>query len=264
MHPSLRSYLDLLNRENDIVTIKAEVDPYLELAEIHRRVIDQGGPALLFNRVKGSRFPVVTNLFGTERRLSLAFGPKPEKFVRSMTEIAESLLPLKTGELWKHRSTAVDLLRLGTSRTTRSPVTQVVSRSPRLDQLPVLTTWQEDGGPFITLPLVYTENPVTGKHNLGIYRMQVYDARTAGLHWQIQKGGGFHYHAAEQLGQPLPVTVFLGGPPALLVSAVAPLPENVPELMLASLIAGDRLPQTPAPKVNYGCVVRSTTQLHIA
>ena len=103
MHASLRTFLDLLNRENEIVTIKAEVDPYLELAEIHRRVIAEGGPALFFERVKGSRFPVVTNLFGTERRIDLAFGPKPEAFVRKMVHIAESILPPKFGELWQHR-----------------------------------------------------------------------------------------------------------------------------------------------------------------
>jgi UbiD family decarboxylase len=93
MHPSLRTFLDLLNRENEIVTIKAEVDPYLELAEIHRRVISEGGPALLFERVKGSRYPVVTNMFGTERRIDLAFGPKPEWLVRELVHIAESILP---------------------------------------------------------------------------------------------------------------------------------------------------------------------------
>jgi UbiD family decarboxylase len=126
-------------------------------------------------------------------------------------------------------------------------VTQVIDRPARLDQLPVLTTWQEDGGPFITLPLVYTENPVTGKHNLGIYRMQVYDAGSAGLHWQIQKGGGFHYHEAERLEQNLPVTVFLGGPPALILAAIAPLPEDVPELVLASLLEGQRLKMARNP-----------------
>ena len=110
-----------------------------------------------------------------------------------------------------------------------------------------LTTWQEDGGPFITLPLVYTENPLTKKHNLGIYRMQVYDAQSTGLHWQIQKGGGFHYHEAERLNQPLPVTVFLGGPPALILAAIAPLPEDVPELVLASLLAGEKLKMTQNP-----------------
>ena len=250
MHPSLRTFLDRLTRENEIITIKAEVDPYLEMAEIHRRVISEGGPALLFTRVKGSRYPVVTNMFGTERRIDLAFGPRPEAFVREMVHIAESILPPKPAELWKHRSVALEFLRLGTTNTSRSPVTQVVDRPPRLDQLPVLTTWQEDGGPFITLPLVYTENPITKKHNLGIYRMQVYDARSAGLHWQIQKGGGFHYNEAERLGQSLPVTVFLGGPPALILAAIAPLPEDVPELVLASLVAGQKLKMTRNPLGN--------------
>jgi len=247
MHASLRTFLDLLNRENEITTIKAEVDPYLELAEIHRRVIAEGGPALLFERVKGSRYPVVTNLFGTERRIDLAFGPKPEEFVRQMVHIAESILPPKFGELWQHRSVALELAKLGTRNTSRSPVTQVVDRPARLDQLPVLTTWQEDGGPFITLPLVYTENPITKKHNLGIYRVQVYDSHTTGLHWQIQKGGGFHYNEAERLNQSLPVTIFLGGPPALILAAIAPLPEDVPELVLASLLAGQKLKMTRNP-----------------
>ncbi|MEN3327062.1 MAG: 4-hydroxybenzoate decarboxylase subunit, partial [Acidobacteriota bacterium] len=247
MHASLRTFLDLLNRENEITTIKAEVDPYLELAEIHRRVIADGGPALLFECVKGSRYPVVTNLFGTERRIDLAFGPKPEAFVRQMVHIAESILPPKVGELWQHRSVALELAKLGTRNTSRSPVTQVVDRPARLDQLPVLTTWQEDGGPFITLPLVYTENPITKKHNLGIYRVQIYDSHTTGLHWQIQKGGGFHYNEAERLNQPLPVTIFLGGPPALILAAIAPLPEDVPELVLASLLAGQKLKMTRNP-----------------
>jgi 4-hydroxybenzoate decarboxylase subunit C len=241
MHPNLRTFLDLLSRENDLYTIEAEVDPYLELAEIHRRVIDRGGPALLFKRVKGSRYPVVTNLFGTKRRIELAFGPKPEALVRELVDVAEALLPPKPAELWKHRSLALDVLKLGTKNTTRSPVTQVRDQPARLDELPVLTTWQEDGGPFITLPLVYTENPTTRKHNLGIYRMQVFDAASTGLHWQIQKGGGFHYTEAERLGQSLPVTVFLGGPPALILAAIAPLPEDVPELVLASLLSGEKL-----------------------
>jgi len=237
MHQNLRTFLDVLTRENEIITIKAEVDPYLELAEIHRRVIDEGGPALLFARVKGSRYPVVTNLFGTNRRLGLAFGPKPEALVRDFVHVAESILPPRPGELWKHRSLALDFLKLGTTNTGRSPVTQVVDRPARLDQLPVLTTWQEDGGPFVTLPLVYTENPITKKHNLGIYRIQVYDSHTTGLHWQIQKGGGFHYNEAERLNQPLPVTIFLGGPPALILAAIAPLPEDVPLIVAGALIA---------------------------
>jgi len=247
MHPNLRTFLDLLTRENQIVTIEAEVDPYLELAEVHRRVIEREGPALLFKRVKGSRFPVVTNLFGTKRRIELAFGPKPEAIVRELVEVAQSLLPPRPSQLWQHRGLGRELLRLGTKNTSRAPVKQVTDRPAQLDQLPVLTTWQEDGGPFITLPLVYTENPVTKKHNLGIYRMQIYDAHTTGLHWQIQKGGGFHYAEAEALNQRLPVSVFLGGPPALILAAIAPLPEDVPELMLASLLAGEKLRMTKNP-----------------
>lgn len=241
MHRNLRSFLDLLRCENDLITIDAEVDPYLELAEIHRRIIEQGGPALLFKRVKGSQFPVVTNLFGTGKRIDRAFGPKPEHFIKQLMSVAESLLPPNRSELWKHRSLVRDFLKLGTRTVSRAPVIEVIEQPSRLDQLPVLTTWQEDGGPFITLPLVYTENPITKKHNLGIYRMQIYDARHAGLHWQIQKGGGFHYHEAERMDQILPVTVFLGGPPALIISAIAPLPEDVPELILASLLGGEKL-----------------------
>jgi UbiD family decarboxylase len=247
MHRNLRSFLAQLRREKDLCEVEAEVDPYLELAEVHRRVIERGGPALLFRRVKGSPYPVVTNLFGTERRIGLAFGPKPEALVREAVHVAESLLPPKPGALWQHRSLALEALRLGTRRVRRAPVMEVIDRPARLDQLPVLTTWQEDGGPFITLPLVYTEHPSTRKHNLGMYRVQRFDARTTGMHWQIHKGGGFHYHEAELSNRPLPVTVYLGGPPALILSAIAPLPEDVPELVFASVLAGEKIRVTENP-----------------
>jgi 4-hydroxybenzoate decarboxylase subunit C len=241
MHRNLRSFLELLRRERELVEVGAEVDPYLELAEVHRRVIARGGPALLFRKVRGSRYPVVTNLFGTERRIELAFGPKPEALVRDAARVAESLLPPRPAALWQHRSLALEALKLGTRRVRRAPVAEVSDRPARLEDLPVLTTWAEDGGPFFTLPLVYTEHPTTRRHNLGVYRMQRFDAQTTGMHWQIHKGGGFHYHEAEQMNRPLPVTVFLGGPPALILSAIAPLPEDVPELVLASVLAGEKI-----------------------
>jgi menaquinone biosynthesis decarboxylase len=247
MHRNLRQYLDSLARESDLVTVEAEVDPYLELAEVHRRVIAGGGPALLFKKVKGSRYPVATNLFGTQRRIERAFGEKPEALVREVVQVAESLLPPRPAKLWQHRALALEALKLGTKNVRRAPVAEVVDRPARLDELPVLTTWQEDGGAFVTLPLVYTEHPRTGKHNLGMYRMQRFDARSTGLHWQIHKGGGFHYHEAEAANQPLPVTVFLGGAPALILSAIAPLPEDVPELVLASLLAGEKIGMTKSP-----------------
>src|SRR2546430_16481839 len=128
MHSNLRSFLDLLRRENDLAFIEAEVDPYLEVAEIHRRVIERAGPALLFKRVKGSRFPVVTNLFGTRKRIDLAFGPKPEAFVKELVSVAEALLPPKGSELWKHRSLVRNFLKLGTRNVSRGPVTEVVER----------------------------------------------------------------------------------------------------------------------------------------
>src|SRR3954454_18699492 len=131
MHRNLRSYIALLARERDLATVEAEVDPYLELAEVHRRVIARGGPALLFKRVKGSRYPVVTNLFGTARRIELAFGPKPEALVRRAAHVAESLLPPKPAALWQQRTLALEALKLGTRKVRRAPVTEVVDRPAR-------------------------------------------------------------------------------------------------------------------------------------
>jgi UbiD family decarboxylase len=143
-----------------------------------------------------------------------------------------------------------DLVKVGMRNVSRdhAPILQVSRTEHPLAQLPALTCWQEDGGPFVTLPLVYTEHPLHAKqHNLGMYRMQVYDDSTTGMHWQIHKGGGFHYHEAELRNEALPVSVFLGGPPALIASAIAPVPENVPELLLASFILGGKLPMVDNP-----------------
>jgi 4-hydroxybenzoate decarboxylase subunit C len=241
--PDLRTFLGRLRRENDLVEISAPVDAHLEAAEIHRRVIAAGGPALLFTNVAGKDFPLVTNLFGTARRAELAFGERPLRLIKRLVHLAETLLPPSPAKLWGARDVARELIRVGTRRQRSGPVLDVVSRDVRLDRLPVLTSWPEDGGPFITLPLVYTTHPTRPGHNLGMYRLHVHDRHSTGMHWQIGKGGGFHYAVAESRGEPLPVTVFLGGPPALILAAIAPLPENVPELMLASLIAGERLPQ---------------------
>jgi len=237
----LRAFIDQLRRDDDLVTVEAPVDSQLEVAEIHRRVIAAGGPALLFTNVKGSDFRLVTNLFGTARRAELAFGDRPLRLIRRIVELAETLLPPTPAKLWGARDVGLELLKVGTRRVSSGPVVERVTSDVRLDRLPALTCWPDDGGPFVTLPLVYTTHPDRHGHNLGMYRMQVYDARTTGMHWQIGKGGGYHYAVAEGRGESLPATVFLGGPPALMLSAIAPLPENIPELMLASLIAGERL-----------------------
>jgi UbiD family decarboxylase len=239
--PDLRTFIERLRRDGDLAVVDVPVDPRLEVAEIHRRVIAAGGPALLFTHVRDCDFPLVTNLFGTARRAEMAFGSRPRRLIRRVVELAETLLPPTPAGLWAARDVAGPLLRVGTRRRRAGPVTEVVTSEVRLDRLPALTTWPEDGGPFFTLPLVYTEHPGTGGANLGMYRLQVHDARTTGMHWQIGKGGGFHHAEAEALDRALDVSVFLGGPPALILAAIAPLPENVPELMLASLIAGERL-----------------------
>lgn len=247
MFSDLRAFLEQLRRDRDLVEITAPVDPVLEAAEIHRRVIAAGGPALLFTNVKGAAFPLVTNLFGTPRRAELAFGKRPLEFIKRVVHLAETVLPPTPAKLWGARDIGLELLKVGTKRLATGPVREVVTSDVRLDQLPVITCWPDDGGPFVTLPLVYTQHPDQPGHNLGMYRMHVYDKSSTGMHWQIGKGGGFHYARAEARDEALPVTVFLGGPPALILSAIAPLPENVPELMLASLIAGERLPQVAGP-----------------
>ncbi len=244
--PDLRTFIDCLHRDKDIVTVEAPVDSRLEAAEIHRRVIAAGGPALLFTNVQGSDFRLATGLFGTARRAELAFGERPLRLIRRLVELAETLLPPTPKALWGARDVGMELLKVGMRRVSNGPVMDRVTSDVRLDRLPALTCWPEDGGPFITLPLVYTTHPDKHGHNLGMYRMQVYDARTTGMHWQIGKGGGYHYGLAEARGQRLPATVFLGGPPALILSAIAPLPENIPELLLASLISGERLPRVDA------------------
>jgi UbiD family decarboxylase len=248
----LRAFLALLRAERELVEIDAEVDPDLEAAEVHRRVIAAGGPALLFRRVKGSPWPCVTNLFGTARRVQLAFGPRPEQLVQRLAELPHTLLPPSLGRLWQQRDLLGALLRVGRRRVGRAPVLAHQDAPPQFGRLPLLRTWAEDGGAFVTLPLVYTEHPGGLGSNLGMYRVQRYGDDTAGLHVQIGKGGGFHLAEHERLGTPMPVAVHVGGPPALILAAIAPLPENVPEVLLGSLLLGRRLrtarsPHTPLP-----------------
>lgn len=250
MHKNLRSFIEELRKENDLIEIEAEVDPYLEIAEIHRRVIEEQGKALFFKRVKNSIFPVVTNLFGTAKRIELAFSKRPQEFVRNAVEMVDVLLPPKPKELWKYRQMAFDALKFGTKEVKRAPILERFSREPKLTEIPLLQLWHEDGGHFVTLPLVYTESPSSGKHNLGMYRIQRYDDTTTGIHWQIGKGGGFHYFEAEKLGQTLPVNIIIGGAPAMILAAIAPLPEDVPELMLASLLANGKIETVKNPLEN--------------
>ncbi|MGE4603116.1 MAG: UbiD family decarboxylase [Planctomycetota bacterium] len=241
MQRNLGGYLEDLRSADDLVEIDVPVDPHLEVAEIHRRVIAAEGPALLFRNPIGSRFPLVTNLFGAQRRVQIGFGDHGQQFLERLVHLAETMMPPTLAKFWGARDVAKTLLRVGLKTRSHGPVLEVQDPRMTLDDLPITTSWSGDGGPFITLPLTYTEHPRDHRHNLGIYRLQKHDPDHLGLHFQIHKGSGYHLWEAERLGKEFPVTCLLGGSPALIASAVAPLPENVGELLLASLLQGGPL-----------------------
>lgn len=257
MVPDIQTFIEVLRREGEIVEVDVPVDPNLEMAEVHRRVIAAGGPALLFKTPTGYDFPVVTNLFGTPKRIDLAFGKRPKHFVEDAVRLVHELVPPTLGKLWEERDFFLQGMRVGMSMGNSGPVTEVVDTPPRIDRIPMLKSWPQDGGDFVTLPLVYTEHPDTGQHNLGMYRIHRHGPDSTGMHWQIGKGGGFHHHVARERGEDLPVTLFVGGPPGLIVSAIAPLPENVPELLLASLLLGERLPRVKNPAGPHPLIARA-------
>lgn len=241
---NLGAYLRELAARSELAIVDVPVSAELEIAEIHRRVIASGGPALLFRHVEGSSFPVVTNLFGTAARAQLAFGSHPAQLVRRLVSILEKGEPPGFSQLWQLRSLATAIRGGGRKNKRQAPILDFTRSEPDLRKLPALKCWEEDGGAFLTLPLVLSHDPISGTSNLGMYRMQIQGASRTGMHWQIGKGGGFHFSRAEERGEDLPVTVFLGGPPALTLAAIAPLPENVPELLLAAVLAGGRIPFT--------------------
>ncbi len=238
---SLRDYMTALERDGDLKRITAPVSSELEITEIAWRGIKQGGPALLFENVEGSSFPLAINLFGTDRRVERALGRHPEEIGASFTRLAHAFQPPSPGAAWKERGTLVRMLAMRPAALKSGPSQQVVEE-PNLDSLPILKCWPQDGGPFVTFPLVLTRSPVTGKRNLGTYRIHKYDARTTGVHWQIMKGGGYHYVEAEARNKLLPMAIVLGGDPALIFSAICPLPEGVDEVAFAGFLRGDPVP----------------------
>ncbi|HMO02435.1 MAG TPA: UbiD family decarboxylase [Oligoflexia bacterium] len=242
MMTNLGSFIKNLKAEKELIEISAPVSARLEIAEIHRRIIVANGPALLFTNVKDSDFPVVTNLFGTAKRIDLAFNGEPEKVIERLAKLPFELFPPTVSKFWESRDLLKRVFKVGDRQIkSNSGVSANKLAGDQLNKLPFLKTWSQDGGDFLTLPLVYTEDPLTGVGNLGIYRMQRHDSARLGFHAQIGKGGGFHLKRAEQLGKKLPTAVYLGGPPALILAAIAPLPENISELLFASLILGDKL-----------------------
>lgn len=238
---NLRLFLDQLEAAGELARIPVEVDSDQDITIIQHRLLATGGPALLFERVKGSPYRLASNLYGTQRRVEMAFGRPPAEIGEEIVRLAEKLMPPTLTAAWAERGALWHMAqaRMRTVRT--GPILENLISPPRLDLLPVLKCWPLDGGPFFTLPLVHTTDPKTGVGNLGIYRLQRFDAATTGMHWQIEKGGGFHFKTACELGQSLPISVFLGGPPALTLAAIAPLPEGIDERLLAALIMGKPL-----------------------
>ncbi len=232
-----------LEKNGHLVRISNEVDPDLEMAEIHRRVNRSGGPALFFENVKGSAFPAVSNLYGTLERSRFIFR-STLKWVRRLIEIkADPPAYLKAP--WKAAGIASIALNIPPRRVRSGPV---LKHTTTIGRLPQIRCWPDDGGAFILLPQVYTEDPLNSgilKSNLGMYRIQLsgnqYEPdREVGLHYQIRRDIGIHHTNAIAIGEPLRVSVFVGGPPAHTFAAVMPLPEGLPEVAFAGGLAGRR------------------------
>lgn len=241
---NLRECVDDLESHGHLVRIQAEIDPYLELAEIQRRVYLAQGPALLFENVKSCRFPMLSNLYGTMDRTRFLFRETLE-LVKRLVEIKiDPAVALKNPLRYGRAFPVVWAMR--PKYVSRGPLTR---NQTTLDQLPRLVSWPHDGGPFITLPAVHTEHPDQPgwqKSNLGMYRIQLagneYEHnQQVGVHYQIQRSIGVHHAAAIRKGEPLNVNIYVGGPPALPLSAVMPLPEGLSELIFAGALGGRRI-----------------------
>ena len=244
MYSDLDEFLADLDKRKLLTRVAEPVSPNLEIAAVTDRACKSpgGGPALLFERPTGFDIPVAINVFGSMERMCLALG------VKSLDDIGKEIDELMTPPAPSGLMDALKLLpTLGRlknlmPRTVKdAPCQEVVQKDGTLDGLPILTCWPEDGGPFITLPLVFTRDPETGVRNIGTYRMQVFDARTTGMHWQRHKGGAQHHRVAERLGKRLEVAVALSPEPVLSYCATAPMPEGLDELLLGGLLSKRRI-----------------------
>ena len=244
MHRDLNEFLGALDEARELARVPDPVSPDLEICAVTDRVSKSpgGGPALLFEQPTGFDMPVATNVFGSMSRMCLALG------VRSLDDVAREIDELMSPKMPAGILDAMKMLpmvgRLADlmPRTVRDAAChEVVSETATLDELPILRCWPEDGGRYITFPLVITKDPETGTRNIGMYRMQVYDGRTTGMHWQRYKGGAQHHRVAERLGRRLEVAVALSPDPVLGYCATAPMPEGLDELLLAGFLRRERV-----------------------
>jgi 4-hydroxy-3-polyprenylbenzoate decarboxylase len=233
-----------LEATGQLVVVDQEVDPHLEVAAIQRRVYQAGGPALLFRRARGTAFPLVGNLFGTLERSRFLFRDTLDS-VRRLVELKADPGAMARSP-WRYRGVPRTLWRLLPRAVRSGPI---LAHQVGISELPQVQCWPMDGGPFITLPQVYTEDPdrpSLARSNLGMYRVQLagneYEPdHEVGLHYQIHRGIGVHHAAAIRRGESLRVSVFVGGPPAMTVAAVMPLPDGLPELAFAGALGGRRV-----------------------
>ncbi len=236
---SLQDFIKYLDSNGELIRIKAEVDARLEVTEISIRALKEGMPALLFENVKSAKFPLAMNVLASDKRIELALGKHPDQLGEELITFMEDAMPPGPKVFFKHAGITKRIFSTLPKKTCR-PTSQEVVTNPDLNDIPVITSWPEDGGPFITLPQIFTYDPHDGKRNVGMYRMQIFDGQTTGMHWQIQKGGGFHYYQARKLGRQFEIAVALGTDPALLLATVAALPEGIDEVMFSGFLRGKR------------------------
>jgi len=234
----LREFLSALEERGELKKIQVPVSADLEAAEIADRAVKSGGPALLFENVRGSSVPLAMNLFGTMERMCLALGVASlDEIGERMVEVIEPEIPSNLIEKLKMLPKLARLADFIPKTVSSAPCQEVVEADrPSLSFLPVVKTWPGDGGPFITLPLVFTKDPKTGRRNVGMYRMHVYDETATGMHWHIHKGGAQHYRGFRKKRERMPVAIALGGDPATIYAASAPLPEDVDEMVFAGFL----------------------------
>jgi 4-hydroxy-3-polyprenylbenzoate decarboxylase len=238
---SLNQCVSFLDQDGELIRIRDWVDPHLEMAEITRRVFAAGGPAILFEKIKGSPFPAVSNLYGTWNRTLKIFEPELSR-VTALTDLVSD--PARGLRSVSRVSRAARALCHAYPLPVRHAA--VTDRASRIDQLPLITCWPGDGGAFVLLPQVFTQDPDTDsvlRSNLGMYRIQLSGNQyrlneEAGLHYQLQRGISVHHQKALARGRALKVSIFIGGPPAHALAAVMPLPETVPEIAFAGALAG--------------------------
>ena len=241
-YQDLREFIRALEKNKELKRVSLEVDPHLEITEFADRAVKQGGPALLFERPKGSNFPVLINSFASMRKMEIALEVKSvDEVAARIVEFLEMRMPEGLMGKLKMLPRLAEMGAFFPKIVSKGPCQEVVKQDGfSLFDLPVLQCWPDDGGRFITLPMVFSRNPDTGKRNCGCYRLQVFDGSTTGMHWQTHKHGAEHYRRLRAAGknQRMDVAVAIGADPATMYSAILPLPPDLDEMMIAGFLRG--------------------------